>query len=666
MIIRSKQGISLSGNPTLFRALFFIVLCWFTFFLSAKLLAEKPAIDDYKAVIIHKVIQLTTWPNEHKLSSFEIGVYGGSSSYISNLNKNYRNRNIRGKSLHVSAFNPFRDTKKISVLFVKDRKSHKIADISQVLKGKNILVISDLSKDKRHVMVNLTRPSKQEIGFEINRSNIILEGLKISKDVILAGGSELDVAKIYKETATDLTKTKKILTDRETKLEEQSKLLQEQNNELSKQSKEINDKSSKLVKLEVELNKQLNTIKESSNILKGIENKLKTSKKSLGKQESENTTLTEKIRENIRILEEQKIILKLKDTELEIKDAELEGKDAELEVKYSELEGKEAELNIIGKTVSQQEVTIATQKELILAISFAVLLISLLGLISYRGYVEKKRTALVIEEKNTALEKAIVDLNLAQEHLIESEKMASLGGMVSGIAHEVNTPAGIVLTADSSLLEKTLETKKLFNNGSLTQKQFSDYLDHTIDCTELSLSNIRRIASIVQTFKQVAVDHSSNEQRRFSLSEYVEDVVNSLRPMLKQKNHQIHISCPKNIMLFSYPGAFAQIFSILISNSLDHGFKGIEKGEINLNFSEKDDNLLFSYEDNGIGASDEVINRIFDPFYTTKRGEGNSGLGTHILYNLVTQLLKGKVKCKPGKVRGLNFELIIPEKLAAS
>ncbi len=630
-----------------------VALCFMFCIMCSNGWAKAANEEKLEAVIIYKVMQLTQWPNEQQFNTLKIGTYGTSSSYISTLKEYYKNQQIRGKSIDVFKFNPYKDNKHIHALLIDEKKVGELIKISSTLKGRHILIFTEQSKDKRYVMVNLPKIQNEKFGFEINRPNIILEGINISKDVVLAGGSELDVAKIYKETISDLTKTKEIMTLKDKKLNElsqriesQQKKLKEQNTELEKQNKkmkkqniEIVLKSKELVKLEFNLETQIKIIKQSNDILDDIEDKLKLSKSSLENQETKNLTLAEKIESNTRILESQKESLLIKD---------------------QEIHEKKIALNITNKTVSEQESTIKTQQRFLSALVIQVILVIILGVVLYRSYDAKKKSSLLIERKNTQLEKTMDDLKITQRQLIESEKMASLGGMVKGIAHEVNTPAGIVLTAISNLQERTAKLKVHFNKGTITKNNFKDFLDDCEDISDLSLKNIQRVADLVHNFKLVAVDQDSNEKRIFVLSEYLDDVIKTFEPLINDCEHKIEVNIQDEIEIFGYPGVLSQVIGILISNSLTHAFGNTIKGIMTLRFSLQQDNLHFIYQDNGKGADQNTIDNIFEPFYTTQRGTGGTGLGAHILYNLVTQLLMGEIRCTQGKESGLVFEIIIP------
>jgi len=622
--------------------------------------AAQLTMADLQSVMIHKIIQFTEWPDEKSLPSLNIGVYGGTSSYISTLNSNYEQRKIRNKALSVTHYDPFSNTSNIQVLIIKNKRVSEIKNISQHLNNRNILLISEQSRDKKHLMVNLLTNSKGQLSFEINRSNILLASLKISKDIVLVGGTELDVAKMYDQAVTDLSNTRKTLNAKEIEIEQQlqqlnqqqvritelddsilrqQKKLYQQNQDIKTKNNELQEKEGKLNHLEADLQTQMEIIENSSNILEKIELDLKTSSRSLENQEVKNLTLTDKIKANLSILDQQRI---------------------QLEEKESEIRNKSIQLNKADEKANQQTSTIQIQQQLLLAsLIIGALFISLI-IALYRIFIAKKKASLSLENKNQQLQKTMINLKTTQEQLIESEKMASLGGMVAGIAHEVNTPAGIVLTADTSLLEKTKQLKTKLAENTMTRQNLNDYLDYSIECNNISVLNIKRVASLIKTFKQVAVDQSNNEFCEFNLVGYLDEALASLQYLFENNEHRINIHVNDTIVLNSYPGVYLQVIHTLIANSLIHGFEKMKRGEIDLTFFTKNDSLIFIYKDNGQGASDKVIEKIFDPFYTTKRGSGSSGLGTHILYNMVTQLLKGKVSCRSNSPHGLIFEFELP------
>jgi signal transduction histidine kinase len=270
---------------------------------------------------------------------------------------------------------------------------------------------------------------------------------------------------------------------------------------------------------------------------------------------------------------------------------------------------------------------------------------------------EQHRT---LEQKNTTLTKTIKDLKKAQEELVQKEKMASLGGLVAGIAHEINTPLGICVTATSHLSEEHNVIRKAYETGELTEDSLNEYFEEFQQGLKILSSNTRRAAELVKSFKQVAVDQSSNEVRVINVYQYIQEILLSLKPALKRVNHEINIDCPEHLNVGINAGAISQIFSNLIMNSIIHGFEGIEKGSIQVKISAKGNQLKIHYADNGKGIDAHSLGQLFEPFFTTKRGEGGSGLGTHLIYNLVHSSLNGTIKAQSEPKKGLAYLIKIP------
>ncbi len=266
----------------------------------------------------------------------------------------------------------------------------------------------------------------------------------------------------------------------------------------------------------------------------------------------------------------------------------------------------------------------------------------------------KERTK-ELEQSNSQLYESMEMIKDTQTQLVESEKMASLGNLVAGVAHEVNTPIGIGVSAASFLSEKTDEFYNLYLADELTEEEFETFMKDSLETTSLLLKNLNQAADLVRSFKQVAVDQSCENRRTFKLKEYTDSVLQSLTPKIKNTSHTIVVNCPDSIKINSFPGAFSQIITNFVTNSIVHGFEGIEKGEMVFFFFFKGSELVFCYRDNGQGMSEDVVKKIFDPFFTTKRSLGGSGLGMHIVYNLVTQTLGGSIECDSVPGNGVAF-----------
>jgi signal transduction histidine kinase len=265
-----------------------------------------------------------------------------------------------------------------------------------------------------------------------------------------------------------------------------------------------------------------------------------------------------------------------------------------------------------------------------------------------------------LKDKNEELRKTLEQLKTTQVQLIESEKMAALGNLVAGVAHEINTPVGISVTAASVLVEDTTDFSNIYKSGKMRRADLETFLDTARESSSMILANLKRAADLVQSFKQVAVDQSSESQRCFYLKEYLEEIILSLIGNLKKTKHSIKITGDANLTLNSYPGAFSQIVTNFVMNSLIHAYGEEEAGQIQLDFHRESEQLILQYSDDGQGIKPENISQIYDPFFTTNRSQGNTGLGLHIVYNLITQKLRGTIQCESQVGRGTKFTLKLP------
>ncbi|MGL1891307.1 MAG: ATP-binding protein [Spirochaetaceae bacterium] len=272
----------------------------------------------------------------------------------------------------------------------------------------------------------------------------------------------------------------------------------------------------------------------------------------------------------------------------------------------------------------------------------------------------KNRLELEVGERTKELNNSLINLKETQEQLIESGKMAALGGLVAGVAHEINTPIGISITAASYFKGITDEVSHKFTGGELSKKDFNKYIFDATESSDIILTNVVQAANLIQSFKKVAVDQTSEHLRNFKIGAYLEEVLMSLHPKIKRTKHKILINMEKEYTVTSYPGALSQIITNLIMNSIIHGFEDIDSGQIIITIKKADTKIHIDYIDTGRGIPSNIIPNIFDPFFTTKRGVGGSGLGMHILYNLVVQTLKGRVECIDTSMKGAHFKIQFP------
>jgi|GEM_PF-6211950 len=261
---------------------------------------------------------------------------------------------------------------------------------------------------------------------------------------------------------------------------------------------------------------------------------------------------------------------------------------------------------------------------------------------------------------NDELRAYSIKIEQDKDKLVEAEKMASMGSLVAGISHEINTPVGLSLTGITHIQEQLDTIIRKLETKTLKQSTLEKFLDDVKLMAESMRISLSDAASLIRSFKQVAVDQHGEQQRRFNLSDYVDDVLLSLRSETKHSQLSIEKAIRPDLILTSYPGVFSQIITNLITNSLKHAFEAGEDGMIKITAAIENEQLLFTYEDNGKGMDDEVVKRIFDPFFTTKMGQGGSGLGMHVIYNLVTQKMDGEISCSSQLDVGTKFVIHIP------
>jgi len=273
---------------------------------------------------------------------------------------------------------------------------------------------------------------------------------------------------------------------------------------------------------------------------------------------------------------------------------------------------------------------------------------------------QRRLTEATLKRTNERLRDSIDTIKRAQSQLVESEKLASLGGLVASVAHDVNTPIGIGVTATSFLADRVEALAISLDDQTLTQTQMHRFIDDARESVQLLENNLHRARELMSSFKEVAVDQSSDAMRDIALCAYINNVVKSLHPKLKKQNVTIDVNCDQNMKVKCLAGALAQILTNMIMNSVIHGFEGKDAGHIRITVRLLENRLHFVYEDDGLGMTSEQLAHLFDPFFTTKADRGGSGLGTHIIYTLVRDTLKGEVDASSEQGKGLTYTFSFP------
>ena len=254
-------------------------------------------------------------------------------------------------------------------------------------------------------------------------------------------------------------------------------------------------------------------------------------------------------------------------------------------------------------------------------------------------------------------------LKSTQASLVRSEKLASLGSLVGGIAHEINTPIGVTVTAATQFAQTVADLRARLTSSTLTRTDLEQFLGSASETARLICSNAERTAELVASFKQIAVDRTSDEHRSFNVKTYLDDVLRSLKPQLKRYGHRVEVDCPKDLDVDSHPGALSQVVTNLLTNALIHAFDRPDGGNIAIHVAaEGVDWVELRFADDGRGIPVEHRDRVFEPFFTTARSTGGSGLGLNIVHNIVTATLGGEIALHDASPHGALFVIRFPRR----
>ncbi|MDA9411195.1 hypothetical protein XH80_31855 [Bradyrhizobium sp. CCBAU 45384] len=274
---------------------------------------------------------------------------------------------------------------------------------------------------------------------------------------------------------------------------------------------------------------------------------------------------------------------------------------------------------------------------------------------------ERKRAEREIRGARDAAETALRHLRDIQDSLIEAEKLAALGRMVAGVAHEINTPLGSSLTVASTLQRKAEQFAAEVARGNLRRSTLIGFLELVNDASAQLVTNLGRAAERVQSFKQVAADQTESHRRSFDAGELTGQVLSQFARQLRQRGIALSVNCMPDLAMDSYPGPFGQALTNLTVNAMTHAFPGGQRGAINVSIGPSgQEHIALSFADDGCGMAPDVERRAFDPFFTTRRHDGASGLGLHIVHSIVVDRLGGQLRLESKPGGGTQFQLVLP------
>lgn len=266
-----------------------------------------------------------------------------------------------------------------------------------------------------------------------------------------------------------------------------------------------------------------------------------------------------------------------------------------------------------------------------------------------------------LEMANRDLNAALESVQAMQSELVRSEKMAALGSLVAGVAHELNTPIGNCVTVGSTLQEQAQDLNLAFQSGEMRRSTMIQFIENFMRGTDILMSSLTRASELIGSFKRVAVDQSNDQRRTFDLQKTLQEICLTLEPMHKNTRFQFSTDLEPDVAVDSYPGAIGQLVTNFLSNALQHGFEGRTQGQMCLRATAEAGQVKLEFSDDGLGMSDDTRKRVFDPFFTTKLGQGGSGLGMNIAYNIVHEVLGGSIEVRSALGEGTHITVLFPQ-----
>jgi len=602
--------------------------------------AQKFDAKHIKSAYMVNFFKHITWPNEASRKDYHLAIYK-ESSYFDFLSKALKDKKIKNKNIRVTNVVNVEQLKHADSVYIPQQFNGDLHEIANILRGTNTLIISDNSQNKHDVMINLMQIDQSTvISFEVNKSNIIYEKLSMSADLLLLGGSELDIATLYRETEMAMQKTRsksiKLQSDllkQELKLSNSREALKKLNVELSRNATSAKAQKFELAQLKLNVTKKQQQLEQQRFTLEQVTEQSMATETELLKQQSILAKKSTEYQEILATAEQNKKVLKHQEQELIQHIAQLKEQSADLKSKK--------------QTISNQ------QTYLLLTTILTTLAILAVLLIIFFFNKNKKITK--------ELTKTLTNLNDTQEQLVQSEKMASLGRLVAGVAHEINTPLSIAITANSLVLDDTLEIKDKIADTSLSKKRMDQHITISEQSLVMSEGALQRVKHLLTNFKMVAADQIVSEQRTINLAEYINDVMSTLSIEMKKKNVSYQFIGSDDLEIITLPGVFSQVLTNLVINSIVHGFDEGQEGNITIDITASaNQGVEIHYKDDGRGMDAYTLANIFEPFFTTKRGKGSTGLGMNIVYNIVNQKLKGTITVTSEQGVGTITTLVLP------
>lgn len=613
---------------------------------SLALFAQEDEIQIRKAALIIKIAQEFQWNLEPDSTHFVLTLHNAPTTF--SILQNAGPLNVAGKPVKLLQSQGDDISFQSNAVYINSPSPQLHARLFSQLQGKGVLLISSESSEIVSSMINVYHIDRN-LGFSVNRPNLEAEGFGVSKRLLELGGTELESATIYKEVIKGIAAQRQWLDDLQTELVEAEAQFKR---DKAAQDMELKVLQQDIQEQERQLQKSQHELVQSQSALQSSQSDLQQSQHDLQIKQAEIQSQTQKLDE---------ILSSLQRSQEQIQDAE-----QALEIKQSEIRQTESLLQRLSNEIASQQTTLAEQKDQLglkdeLLASQQDRFYFMMGFISLIALAMFVVVHLWVRNRkaNLQLSRSLAKLEKAKNQLVEAEKFAALGQLVAGVAHELNTPIGVSITSSSAMSETLGLIEQQIITGKVKKSVLLSHLENMKAAQELTLRNLSRAGNLIQSFKQVAADQSMSGQREIELLSYLEEILQTLDITLKKQDIDWDIK-GEAVKSSMDPGQFAQVVQNLVLNCQRHAFTNIDNPNIKIYLSHDDNQIYLTIKDNGVGMEASVRDKICEPFYTTARGSGGTGLGMHIVYNLVTQSFGGtlKVESQPGK--GTSFLICLP------
>lgn len=644
---------------------------------SNLIVAQNITQQKVKGAYIFNFTKYIEWPEQQKLTEFVIGVYGDDDAMYRELYNSSKNQMSRVKLYNSTKSLPLKVVKlkntfnpqNIQMLYVPPHENKNIIDIVDRTHNSNTLIITDNCDSMHQIMINFTwldqGTDNATIGFIINKQNILYEGFKVlSKEILLLGGTELDVAILYKETEQELTIQKKQVEALRKEIDSQLEDIKKQKLLLNEQANQLRSQKEKLDSQKVDIGRQNNLIQNQDIDIKKREKKLKEIQANFEVREKE-------LQNRLKIIRKKETEIGLLEEQIRNHQKVLDSQQSQISTQESQILEQSDQISLQKKTLDKKDDTIKTQQLVLFSSGVILILVIALIFAVLRSYKQKKLSNQQLESKNNQLNHTLEKLRHTQSQLVQSEKMASLGTLTAGIAHEINNPVSFVSVGAYSLKNnfeqfvKIVEEYDKVDLGEEARTQIEEIkeeieydeikqsIEELIDDVQLGANRTTQIVKGLRNFSRL----DESDFKPANINEGLDSTLLLLRNKVQDKIEIIReydtipdIEC--------YAGQLNQVFMNIINNAID-AING-EGGQITITTVNLQDHIAVHIQDNGSGMPPHVVEKIFDPFFTTKEVGKGTGLGLSISFGII-QKHNGDVKVKSSANKGTEFIITLPK-----